>query len=106
MGRENLRPFITNGLNCLERVRIMLRQIKIMADSMQETFLNDLAKSQAPVFCFLVNGIKLEGFIIAYDQFSVMLASNRDAASSQLIMKSAISTIVPKGTGSVVPKTY
>lgn len=84
----------------------MLRQIKIMADSMQETFLNDLAKSQAPVFCFLVNGIKLEGFIIAYDQFSVMLASNRDAASSQLIMKSAISTIVPKGAGSVAPKTY
>ena len=85
----------------------MLRHINIMADSMQETFLNDLAKSQAPVFCFLVNGIKLEGFIIAYDQFSVMLASNRDAAaSSQLIMKSAISTIVPKGAGLVAPKTH
>ena len=73
---------------------------------MQENFLSDLTKAQAPVFCFLVNGIKLEGSIVAYDQFSIMLASNRDNASTQLIMKSAISTIVPKTGGSMAPKTY
>ncbi len=73
---------------------------------MQETFLNDLTKAQAPVFCFLVNGIKLEGSIVAYDQFSIMLASNRDNAGSQLIMKSAISTIVPKTAGAMPPKSY
>lgn len=72
---------------------------------MQNTFLDDLTKSKAPVFCFLINGIKLEGVIDGYDQFSVMLSSNHGAAASQLIMKSAISTIVPKN-GSAPPKSF
>ena len=73
---------------------------------MQNSFLDELTRSKSPVFCFLVNGIKLEGVIDGYDQFSVMLSSNHGAASSQLIMKSAISTIVPKGTGSAAPKNF
>ncbi|PID50311.1 MAG: RNA chaperone Hfq [Proteobacteria bacterium] len=73
---------------------------------MQDNFLNKLISAQAPVFCFLVNGIKLEGSIIAYDQFSIILASNRDEANAQLIMKSAVSTIVPKSDVSITPLSY
>lgn len=72
---------------------------------MQNSFLEDLTKSKAPVFCFLINGIKLEGVIDGFDQFSVMLSSNYGTTSSQLIMKSAISTIVPKN-GSAAPKSF
>jgi len=72
---------------------------------MQDNFLNELMSSNASVYCFLVNGIKLEGAVVAYDQFSIMLASNRDSPSSQLIMKSAISTIVPKAEIAIAPHT-
>ena len=40
---------------------------------------------------FLVNGIKLQGQIESFDQFVVLLRS----ATSQVIYKRAISTIVP-----------
>ncbi|WP_020393995.1 RNA chaperone Hfq [Thiolinea disciformis] len=73
---------------------------------MQDTFLDELTQAKSPVFCFLVNGIKLEGSIVGYDQFSIMLASNRDGATSQLIMKSAISTIVPKTASTATAKSY
>ena len=63
---------------------------------MQNGFLDDLVKSQATVHCFLVNGIKLEGVVSGYDQFSLLLSSEHSGGSTQLIMKNAISTVVPK----------
>ena len=41
---------------------------------------------------FLVNGIKLQGQIEAFDQFVVLLKNN---AATQAVYKHAISTIVP-----------
>lgn len=41
---------------------------------------------------FLVNGIKLVGHIDSFDQYVVML---RSTASTQLVYKHAISTVVP-----------
>lgn len=72
---------------------------------MQNSFLDALIESKSTVFCFLVNGIKLEGVIDGYDQFSVMLSANNGIGSTQLIMKSAISTIVPKVNGGA-PKSF
>lgn len=72
---------------------------------MQNNFLDGLIESKATVFCFLVNGIKLEGVIDAYDQFSVMLSANNGIGNTQLIMKSAISTIVPKMNAGA-PKSF
>lgn len=59
--------------------------------SLQDTFLEALRRERIPVSIFLVNGIKLLGQIDYFDQFSVMLKS----ATSQVIFKRAISTIVP-----------
>ena len=73
---------------------------------MQNAFLEDLTKNKSTVFCFLVNGIKLEGVIESFDQFSVMLSSSHGGNTTQLIMKSAISTIVPKTSNAGAPRSF
>ncbi len=59
--------------------------------SLQDPFLATLCKEEVPVFVYLINGIKLQGQIEAFDQFVVLLKNN----SSQIVYKHAISTIVP-----------
>ncbi|MDQ2891903.1 MAG: RNA chaperone Hfq [Pseudomonadota bacterium] len=68
-----------------------------MADkpgSLQDLFLNSLRRSKAPVTMFLVKGVKLQGIVTWFDNFSVLL---RRDGQSQLIYKHAISTIMPAG---------
>jgi host factor-I protein len=60
--------------------------------NVQEPFLHHLLKNKTPVTIFLVNGVKLQGIIANYDQFSVML--HRDGYV-QLVYKHAISTVMP-----------
>jgi len=62
------------------------------SQSVQDVFLNNLRKTKMPVTIFLVNGVKLQGIITWFDNFSVLL---RRDAHSQLVYKHAISTIVP-----------
>ena len=59
--------------------------------SLQDPFLNTLRKDRIPVSIFLVNGIKLQGQIESFDQFVILLRNT----VSQMIYKSAISTVVP-----------
>ena len=59
--------------------------------SLQDPFLNALRKDRIPVSIFLVNGIKLQGQIESFDQFVILLRNS----VSQMIYKSAISTVVP-----------
>ena len=63
--------------------------------NLQELFLNNVRKSHASVTVFLVNGVKLQGVITWFDNFSVLL---RRDGQSQLIYKHAISTIMPANT--------
>lgn len=60
--------------------------------NLQDVFLNHLRRSKAPVTLFLVNGVKLQGILTWFDNFSVLL--KRDA-HSQLVYKHAISTVMP-----------
>ena len=62
--------------------------------SLQDLFLNALRKSKVPVTMFLVKGVKLQGIVTWFDNFSVLL---RRDGQSQLIYKHAISTIMPGG---------
>ena len=57
----------------------------------QATFLEALCQNEVPVAVYLVNGIKLQGVIEAYDDMVVMLKGT----AGQIIYKHAISTIVP-----------
>lgn len=61
------------------------------AQSLQDPYLNSLRKERTQVAIFLMNGIKLQGYIESFDQFVVLLKNN----TSQMIYKHAISTIVP-----------
>jgi host factor-I protein len=59
---------------------------------LQDLFLNTLRKTKTPVTMFLVKGVKLQGVITWFDNFSVLL---RRDGQSQLVYKHAISTIMP-----------
>jgi host factor-I protein len=59
--------------------------------SLQDPFLNTLRREKVPVSIYLINGIKLQGQIDSFDQFSIMLKN----AVNQMVYKHAISTIVP-----------
>jgi host factor-I protein len=62
------------------------------AQNVQVVFLNHLRKNKTPVTIFLVNGVKLQGIVTWFDNFSVLL---RRDGHSQLVYKHAISTIMP-----------
>ncbi|MBS3962071.1 MAG: RNA chaperone Hfq [Sandarakinorhabdus sp.] len=62
------------------------------ANNLQEVFLNAVRKQKIPVTMFLVNGVKLQGVITWFDNFSVLL---RRDGHSQLVYKHAISTVMP-----------
>lgn len=65
------------------------------ANNLQDLFLNQLRRSKTPVTMFLVKGVKLQGIITWFDNFSVLL---RRDGQSQLVYKHSISTIMP-GSG-------
>lgn len=69
---------------------------------LQETFLNELRKNKTSVSVFMVNGIKLNGQIVSFDQFSILLGGKTD----QLIYKQKISTIVPAGAAENKTKNH
>ena len=62
--------------------------------NLQEVFLNNVRKSHAAVTVFLVNGVKLQGVITWFDNFSILLKRDQHV---QLVYKHAISTIMPVG---------
>ncbi len=62
--------------------------------NLQDVFLNHIRKSKVPVTVFLVNGVKLQGVVTWFDNFSVLL---RRDGHVQLVYKHAISTVMPSG---------
>ena len=60
--------------------------------NLQDNFLNSVRKTKNPVTLFLVNGVKLQGVITWFDNFSVLL---KREGTVQLVYKHAISTIMP-----------
>ena len=62
------------------------------ASSLQDTFLRHLRDNKLDVTMFLVNGIRLQGQIRRYDNFTVMLVRG---TGTQVVYKHAISAIYP-----------
>ncbi len=62
--------------------------------NVQDVFLNHVRKNKTPIVVFLVNGVKLQGVISWFDNFSVLL---RRDGHVQLVYKHAISTVMPTG---------
>lgn len=63
--------------------------------NLQDSFLNMLHTDAVSVSVYLVNGIKLQGYIEAFDQHTVLL---RNTVTLQMVYKHAISTVVPSRT--------
>ena len=70
----------------------------IKSENLQETFLNQIRKEKLTVTIFLINGVKLQGIITWFDNFSILL--KRDS-HIQLVYKHSISTIMPSTTVSL-----
>lgn len=62
------------------------------SQNLQDKFLNQLRKEKAAVTIFLLNGVKLQGIVTWFDNFSILV---RREQHSQLVYKHAISTIMP-----------
>ncbi|MCB9965020.1 MAG: RNA chaperone Hfq [Rhodospirillales bacterium] len=62
--------------------------------NIQDLFLNKIRKEKKTVTVFLVNGVKLQGIVTWFDNFSILL---RRETHAQLVYKHAISTIMPNG---------
>ena len=62
------------------------------AQNVQDVFLNAIRKYKTPVTVFLVNGVKLQGIVTWFDNFSMLL---RRDGHTQLVYKHAISTVMP-----------
>ncbi|MDR7103230.1 RNA chaperone Hfq [Croceicoccus sp. BE223] len=60
--------------------------------NLQDLFLNHVRRNKTPVTMFLVKGVKLQGIVTWFDNFSILL---RRDGQSQLVYKHAISTIMP-----------
>jgi host factor-I protein len=96
-GRYDLRSDAGKRRHKREKSRQEYKGMRAMAEkqtSLQDLFLNSLRRSKTPVTMFLVKGVKLQGIVTWFDNFSVLL---RRDGQSQLIYKHAISTIMPAG---------
>lgn len=60
--------------------------------NLQDVFLNLLRKNKTPVTMFLIKGVKLQGIVTWFDNFSILL---RRDGQAQLVYKHAVSTIMP-----------
>lgn len=72
----------------------MLSKMAEKFQSVQDVFLNKIRKEKMSVTVFLVNGVKLQGIVTWFDNFSVLL---KRETHIQLVYKHAISTIMPGG---------
>ena len=62
------------------------------SQNVQDVFLNHVRKNKTALTVFLINGVKLQGVINWFDNFSVLL---RRDGHTQLVYKHAISTVMP-----------
>jgi host factor-I protein len=59
---------------------------------LQDTFLEHLQRKRTPVTIFLANGVRLQGIVVGYDAFCVLLDCN---GHQQIVYKHAVTTTVP-----------
>lgn len=60
--------------------------------NVQDAFLNYVRRNKIQVTLFLMNGVKMIGFIVCFDQNAILI---RKEGYAQLVYKHAVSTICP-----------
>lgn len=66
--------------------------LKHVRPPMQDIFLNEVRKSRSPIVAYLINGVKVKGLLIGFDDYTI-LTSFEDR--QQLIYKTSVSTVYP-----------
>src|SRR4051794_25761274 len=66
--------------------------LKLQPNALQDTLFEHLRKHGVPVTIYLVNGVRLQGTVAEVDSYSLLLTKG---SASQLVYKSAISSIMP-----------
>ena len=66
----------------------MIKQAK----NLQDSFLNAARKEKVDVTVYLTNGVPLQGRVVSFDSFTVLLEIDR---RMNMVYKHAISTVVP-----------
>ncbi len=61
-------------------------------NNLQDLFLNSVRKEKLEMTIYLMNGVPVKGKVLSFDNFTVLLESDK---KQNLIFKHAISTIVP-----------
>ena len=63
----------------------------------EDTFLHARIMDQKPVFCFLANGVRIQGTILANDLHAIFIKppEAEDSADVLMVMKQQISTVTP-----------
>jgi host factor-I protein len=64
--------------------------------SVQDEFLQSLLKEKTLASVYLINGIRLNGQVVLFDSYVVVLKS---VSGQQMIFKHAISTVMPNAGG-------
>ena len=59
--------------------------------NIQNNFFNELRKSKNTITMFLTNGVKVDGVIESFDQYTVVINVR---GKQQLVFKHAISTVI------------
>ena len=56
------------------------------SQNVQDVFLNHIRKNKVPVTIFLINGVKLQGVVSSFDNFSLVASSGTVTSSSFISM--------------------
>ena len=59
---------------------------------LQDTFLQRVQQDRTPLTIFLINGVRLQGFVAGFDSFCLLLQRDGHA---QLVYKREVATVVP-----------
>jgi host factor-I protein len=81
----------TAGPGCKQQERVSPMSAE-KTQNVQDVFLNHIRKNKVPVTIFLINGVKLQGVVSSFDNFSLLL---RRDGHVQLVYKHAVSTVMP-----------
>jgi host factor-I protein len=92
LGGAKAKPRDARASNATTKNKKGVKMAAEKTQNVQDVFLNHIRKNKVPVTIFLVNGVKLQGIVTWFDNFSVLL---RRDAHSQLVYKHAISTVMP-----------
>lgn len=63
-----------------------------MSINLQDIFLNQLRINKIPATIILAKGVRMNGIVRGYDAYSIIIETE---GKQQMILKSALSTIIP-----------